>query len=55
MDFLDVVDQVVALLRSRSRITYRASKRQFHLDDDALEEIQGGNRRRRAGARLMSQ
>ena len=39
MDFLDVVDQVVALLRSRGRITYRALKRQFHLDDDALEDL----------------
>jgi predicted ATPase/class 3 adenylate cyclase len=39
MDFLDVVDQVVALLHSRGRITYRALKRQFHLDDDALEDL----------------
>jgi hypothetical protein len=39
MDFLDVVDQVMALLRSRGRITYRALKRQFHLDDDALEDL----------------
>jgi hypothetical protein len=37
MDFLDVVDQVVALLRSRGWITYRALKRQFTLDDDSLE------------------
>ena len=39
MDFLDVVDQVVALLRSRGRITYRALKRQFTLDDDVLEDL----------------
>jgi class 3 adenylate cyclase len=39
MDFLDVVDQVVALLRNRGRITYRALKRQFHLDDDVLEDL----------------
>ena len=39
MDFLDVVDQVVTLLRSRGRITYRALKRQFTLDDDVLEDL----------------
>jgi predicted ATPase/class 3 adenylate cyclase len=39
MDFLDVVDQVVALLRSRGRITYRVLKRQFQLDDEALEDL----------------
>jgi hypothetical protein len=33
MDFYDVLDQVVDLLRRRSRVTYRALKLQFKLDD----------------------
>src|SRR5712691_5660899 len=39
MDFYDVLDQVVALLRRRSRVTYRALKLQFMLDDEALETL----------------
>src|SRR5205823_11706439 len=37
MDFYDVLDQVVELLRRRNRVTYRALKLQFKLDDEALE------------------
>jgi class 3 adenylate cyclase len=36
MDFYDVLDQVVALLRRRGRVTYRALQLQFTLDDHAL-------------------
>ena len=36
MDFYAVLDQVVALLHRRSRVTYNALKLQFHLDDDQL-------------------
>jgi len=39
MNFYSVVDQVIALLRQRGRVTYRALKRQFALDDDALEDL----------------
>ena len=39
MDFYTLLDQVVDLLRQRQRVTYRALKRQFHLDDDALEDL----------------
>jgi class 3 adenylate cyclase/predicted ATPase len=39
MDFYEVVDQVVDLLRRRGRVTYRALKRQFQLDDDFLEDL----------------
>ena len=39
MDFVAVVDQVIALLRQRGRVTYRTLKVQFHLDDDALEAL----------------
>ena len=34
-----MLDQVVDLLRSRQRITYRTLKRQFDLDDAALEDL----------------
>ena len=33
VDFVAVVDQVIALLRQRGRVTYRTLKRQFQLDD----------------------
>jgi hypothetical protein len=36
MDFYAMLDQIVDLLRSRQRITYRTLKRQFDLDDAAL-------------------
>ena len=39
MDFYTLLDQVVDLLRSRSRVSYRALKRQFGLDDDYLEDL----------------
>jgi class 3 adenylate cyclase len=39
VDFVAVVDQVIALLRQRGRITYRTLKRQFQLDDEALEDL----------------
>ena len=39
MDFYALLDQVVALLRQRQRVTYRALKRQFQLDDAVLEDL----------------
>ena len=39
MDFVAVVDQVMALLRQRGRVTYSTLKRQFQLDDAALEDL----------------
>jgi TOMM system kinase/cyclase fusion protein len=39
MDFYAVLDQVIALLRQRRRVTYRALKRQFALDDATLEDL----------------
>ena len=39
MDFIAVLDQVIALLRQRGRVTYRTLKRQFQLDDPALEDL----------------
>jgi TOMM system kinase/cyclase fusion protein len=39
MDFYDILDQVIALLKQRGRASYRALKVQFHLDDEALEAL----------------
>jgi hypothetical protein len=39
MDFYDVLDQVVDLLRKRGRVTYRALKLQCKLDDESLEVL----------------
>ena len=39
MDFYAILDQVIALLRQRQRVTYRALKVQFQLEDDALEAL----------------
>jgi predicted ATPase/class 3 adenylate cyclase len=39
MDFYAILDQVIALLRQRQRVTYRALKVQFHLDEEALEAL----------------
>jgi class 3 adenylate cyclase/tetratricopeptide (TPR) repeat protein len=39
MDFYAVLDQVVDLLRSRGRVSYRALKRQFALDDELLADL----------------
>src|ERR687887_314949 len=36
MDFYAVLDQAVDLLRQRGRVTYRALKLQFHLDEKIL-------------------
>ena len=39
MDFYVVLDQVLALLRQRGRVSYRALKRQFDLDDAYLDDL----------------
>jgi class 3 adenylate cyclase len=39
MNFYSVVDQAIALLRQRGRVTYRALRRQFDLDDEALADL----------------
>jgi class 3 adenylate cyclase len=39
VDFVAVVDQVIALLRQRGRVAYRTLKRQFQLDDEAIEDL----------------
>src|SRR5919201_752133 len=39
MDFYDVLDQVLDLLRHQGRVTYNALKRQFDLDDACLQDL----------------
>ena len=39
MTFEEVVDQASAMLQRRGCVTYRLLKRQFHLDDEALEDL----------------
>lgn len=39
MDFYDVLAQVIELLQREGRVSYRALKRQFGLDDDYLEDL----------------
>jgi hypothetical protein len=39
MTFDDILDQAIEMLRRRGRLTYRTLKRQFDLDEDALEDL----------------
>src|SRR5215210_1891337 len=39
MDLYKIIDQVVALLQKHGRVTYRALKLQFQLDDEHLEAL----------------
>jgi class 3 adenylate cyclase len=37
--FEEILDQAIALLQRRGRLTYHALKRQFNIDDDYLEDL----------------
>ena len=39
MTFEEILDQAIAILRRRGRLTYGALKRQFQLDDAALDDL----------------
>ena len=39
MTFEDIVDQAIEMVRRRGQVSYRMIKRQFHLDDDVLEDL----------------
>ena len=39
MNFEEILDQAMAMLQRRGRVSYRALKLQFHLDDEALEAL----------------
>ena len=42
MHFEEILDQAIAMLQRRGRVTYRALKRQFDLDDAFLEDFSKG-------------
>jgi class 3 adenylate cyclase/predicted ATPase len=39
MTFEEMLDHALAMLQRRGRLTYRTLQRQFHLDDDALNDL----------------
>ena len=39
MHFEEILDQAIAMLQRRGRVTYRTLKRQFQLDDAFLEDL----------------
>src|SRR6266849_6800159 len=39
VSFEEVLDQAIAMLQRRGRLTYRTLQRQFHLDAEALEDL----------------
>jgi predicted ATPase/class 3 adenylate cyclase len=39
MTFEEILDQAIAMLQRRGRMTYRTLKRQFQLDDEALDDL----------------
>jgi hypothetical protein len=39
MTFKESLDQVIAMLQRRGRLTYSTLKRQFQLDDTALDDV----------------
>ncbi len=41
MTFDEVLEQVIALLQREGRVTYRALKRRFGIDDDYLSDLCG--------------
>jgi len=57
MTFDEVLDQVRELLQRRGRVTCRAVKRRFDLDDAYLEDLKGENteRNRESGKRRIGE
>ena len=41
MTFEESLDQAIAMLQRRGRLTYRTLQRQFQLDEDALNDLKG--------------
>src|SRR5215475_12592113 len=39
MTFDDILAQVIALLKGQGRVSYRALKRRFEIDDDYIEDL----------------
>ena len=53
MTFEEILDQAIAMLQRRGRVTYRTLKRQFQLDDDAPGGSEGRTHLGRNGSRSM--
>ena len=45
MTFEEILEQAIAMLQRRGRLTYRALKRQFDLDDAYLDDLKARNHR----------
>ena len=39
MKFYEIVEQALALLQRQGRVSYRALKREFDLDDEYIEDV----------------
>ena len=39
MTFEEILQQTISILQNRGRVSYRALKRQFNLDDDYLDDL----------------
>ena len=39
MTFEEILQRTIVILQSRGRVSYRALKRQFNLDDDYLDDL----------------
>lgn len=39
MNFFEIVDRTLELLQRKGRVSYRALKREFDLDDESLEDL----------------
>ena len=39
MTFEEILDQAIAMLQRRGRVTYRTLQRQFHLDEERLDDL----------------
>jgi hypothetical protein len=44
MTFEEILDQAIAMLQRRGRLTYRTLKREFQLDDAALDDVKAARR-----------
>jgi hypothetical protein len=49
MTFEEVLDQAMAMLQRRGRVTYRTLQRQFQLDDAALDDLLTSHPRKHLG------
>ena len=51
MTFEEILDQAIAMLQRRGRVTYRTLRLQFQLDEEQLEALKEALHRCRAACR----